>query len=178
MPRSVLTFAALLALGVLAACPKDEYREQPQPAGGGSKRQEKIALKPPVGTPKRPEGMSAIHITHAGELSKQQVVDYFKTHNLPTNYTTTSDFHVESVDLITAKQVTDRLEGVTTGLADDERLAFVTLTGTFTFTGPPKSRPATFTRAYAVFDLKNGNLMMVGTLAENVNTVATSTAKK
>jgi hypothetical protein len=175
MHRSALTLAAVVALGVLAACPKEN---EPEPSRGGGEVQKKIALKAPAGTPKRPEGMSAIHVTHAGEISKQQVVEYFKTHNLPMNYTTTKDFHVDSVDLITAREVTDRLQGVKTGLADDERLAFVTLAGTFTFTGPTKSRPATFRRAYAVFDLKNGNLMMVGTLEGNADNAQTSTTKK
>ena len=172
MHRSALTLAALLALGALAACPKEK------PRTGYGEQQKKIALRAPVGNPKRPEGMGALHITHAGEISKQLVVDYFKTHNLPMNYTTTNDFQVDSVELITAKQVTERLQGVKTGLADDERLAFVTLVGKFTFTGPPKSRPATFRRAYALFDLKNGNLMMVGTLNENAENTGTSTAKQ
>ena len=175
MRRLTLILTALFALSIITACPKDEYREQPRPGGGGGENQKKIALKPPTGNPKRPEGMSALKVTHAGEISKQQVVDYFKTHNLPMNFTTTNDFHVESFDVITAKQVSDRLSGVKTGLADDERLAFVTLAGTFTFTGPPKSRPATFKRAYAVFDINNGNLMMIGTLDRNANGEPTST---
>jgi len=113
-----------------------------------------------------------------GTISKDQVVEYFKTHNLPMNYTATSDFHVESVDMMTAKQVSDRLAGESTGLADDERLAFVTLAGMFTFTGPPKSSAANFKRAYAVFDVKNGNLMMVGTLEPNREGGQTTTAKQ
>lgn len=175
MHRPALTLAAFLALGVLTACPKEKESEQPRTPKG--EQQKKMALRPPAGTPRRPEGMSALHMTHVGEISKQQVADYFKTHNLPMNYTTTNDFHVDSVDLTTAKRVTDRLQGVTTGLADDERLAFATLAGTFIFTGPRQSRPATFKRAYAVFDLKNGNLMMVGTLNENADNTQTSTAK-
>ena len=170
MHRNHCTIAALIAFAALTACPKEGGYP---PTGGG--KQEKIALKPPpVEKAQRPQGMPAINVT-TGEISKQQVTEYFKTHNLPMNFTTPSDFHAESVDLITAKQVSDRLQGEPTGLADDERLAFVTLVGKFTFTGPPKSRPATFTRAYAVFDLKNGNLMMAGTLESSRET--TSTAK-
>ena len=115
MNRPALTLAALVAIGVLTACPKEKEYED-------GEHQKKMALKLPVGTPKRPEGMSALHLTHAGEISKQLVVDYFKTHNLPMNYTTTNDFQVENVDVITAKQVTERLQGVTTGLADDEQV--------------------------------------------------------
>src|SRR5438477_12707447 len=106
MHRSALTLAALLALGALAACPKEK------PRTGYGEQQKKIALRAPVGNPKRPEGMGALYITHAGEISKQLVVDYFKTHNLPMNYTTTNNFEVDSVALITSTHCTARLHGV------------------------------------------------------------------
>jgi len=178
MRHSIWICAAVVALGTLTACPPKENPEQPKSSGGGEKRQEKIALKPPpLEKARRPEGMNALRVSN-GTISKDQVVEYFKTHNLPMNYTATSDFHVESVDMMTAKQVSDRLAGESTGLADDERLAFVTLAGMFTFTGPPKSSAANFKRAYAVFDVKNGNLMMVGTLEPNREGGQTTTAKQ
>ena len=123
-------------------------------------------MKPPAGPAKRPQGSAALTVKAgaAEPFTKDDVAAYFKTHNLPMNSSSTSDFRVDALEFLTSKQVTDRLQGASPGLADNDRVAFATLTGTFIFGGPPKGKIARFSRAYAVFDATSGNLLMAGTL--------------
>jgi hypothetical protein len=127
--------------------------------------QAKVAMQVPKDPPKRPQGSPALTVKPGPEpFSKQDVVTYFKTHNLPMNATNTSDFSVASLEFMTDKELTARLSGVSTGLAETDKIGFVTLTGLFIFTGPPNAKPVRFSSAYAAFDAASGNLMMIGTL--------------
>jgi hypothetical protein len=161
MRRISLTLIVVFGAGLMTCCTR--YHRY---GGDDNGRQEKKALHIPKETPKRPEGMQALTVrgTPNEPFTKQDVIDYFKTHNLPRNATTTADFRVDTLEFLSSGEVTARLQGVATGLPDADRVGLVTLSGTFIFTGPPKSRPATFKRAYAVFDARTGNLLMVGTL--------------
>jgi len=153
----------LVTLAVAMAMTACADNNRPSPADTTTVRgenQKPMALSVPKQTPNKPQGMPALR----APFSREDVVRYFETHNLPKNSTTPRDFRVESVDSMPSRAVTERLQGVATGVSDDERLVFVTLTGTFVFTGPIKSAPATFKRAYAVFDAQSGNLLMVGSL--------------
>jgi hypothetical protein len=130
------------------------------------KPQEKIALKPPTGTPKRPQGLTALTLKAGAEpFTKEDVNAYFKTHKFPKNQGSADQLQVDNLEFITSGEVTTRLQGVSTGLGDSERVAFATLSGPFVFTGP-KTNPVRFQRAYAVFDATTGNLLMVGTLEQ------------
>ena len=113
-----------------------------------------------------PVGATALHVKvgAAEPFSKEDIIDYFKTHNLPTNRTPMSNFTVEKLEFLTNKEVTDRLNGASTGLGENDRIGFATLKGRFVFSGPPGSKPAQFQRTYAAFDARTGNLLMVGTL--------------
>jgi hypothetical protein len=157
MHRPITGLLLLLGIvGFLAGChDRDDHGEQ-----------KKIALPAPAGTPKRPQGMTALTVRAGAEpFTKADVVTYFKSHNLPKNAGALAQVQVDTVEFVTSKDVTQRLQGVSTGLADNDRVAFVTLSGTFIFTGPGADRKAaTFNRAYAVFDAATGNLMMIGTL--------------
>lgn len=165
--RGLFSFVALFGVLALFAtcsrCHTGGYQ------GGEGYGQKKMELKPPPeGAGKRPVGLPALTVRSGPEpFTRQDVVDYFKTHNLPKNATTTTDFAVESLEFITSKEVTARLDGVTTGLADADRVGFVTLRGTFVFTGP-KTSSGRFGRAYAVFDAGSGNLLMIGSLSSEV----------
>ncbi|MGA8221319.1 MAG: hypothetical protein WB780_06650 [Candidatus Acidiferrales bacterium] len=151
----------LLSLGFQVGC-RDKDHDHDH---GG---QEKVALKLPTGTPHTPQGLAALTVKAGPQpFTKTDVTNYFKTHNLPMNSGPLSQIKVDTLEFVTSKEVTTRLQGVSTGLADEDRIGYATLTGTFIFSGPPKSKPATFTRAYAAFDAKNGNLLMVGTLGES-----------
>lgn len=155
MYRTVVSYLLLLSsVGFMAGC---------RDRDGGQKKK---ALHLPAGTPKRPQGMAALVVnTGAAEpFTRQDVITYFQTHNLPRNSGSLSQFQVDTLEFLTSKEATDRLQGVSTGLSDGDRVGFVTLTGTFVFTGPPKAKPATVNRAYAVFDATTGNLLMVGSL--------------
>jgi len=99
-------------------------------------------------------------------FTQQDVVNYFKTHNLPMNMTSTGQFQVEALEFLTNRQVSDRLAGASPGLSPDEKVAFVTLRGSFVFTGPSAGKVARFSRVYAVFDTRTGNLLMIGTLEQ------------
>ena len=129
--------------------------------------QKKIALHIPKDPPKRPQGSVALTAKAGPEpFTKADVTTYFKTHNLPMNSTTTADFTVDTLEFLTNKDVTARLNGASPGLADNDKIGFVTLKGLFVFTGPPSGKPARFTRAYAAFDAATGNLLMIGTLEQ------------
>lgn len=151
--KSVSLLFLIGALGLVAGCHRRHYEEG------------KIALKAPQGTPKRPQGSPALTVKAgaAQPFTQQDVVDYFKTHNLPKNGGDLSQFQVSSLEFLTSKEVSQRLQGEPTGLDDNDRIGFVTLTGQFVFTGPPGSS-ARFNRAYAAFDATTGNLLMIGTL--------------
>jgi hypothetical protein len=147
----------------LAACHYQEPGEQ-----------KKIALKPPPqAQAQRPQGMAAIFVSSKGgqPFTKQDVITYFKSHNLPMNMTPNSQFQVDSLEFLTNEQVSDRLQGASPGVAlPGEKVAFATLSGLFVFTGPPPGKPARFSRAYAVFDATTGNLLMMGTLEQEQRT--------
>ena len=164
MCRSALKFFFALArcmlvsgFALVSACHPEEAGEQ-----------KKMALNLPQGPAKRPQGMSALAVRTAGSqpFTKQDVVNYFKTHNLPMNMGSPAQFQVESLEFLTDKEVSDRLQGASPGLAADEKVAFATLRGSLIFTGPSGGKTARFSRAYAVFDAKTGNLLMIGTLEQ------------
>jgi hypothetical protein len=157
--RNIMSAVLILlgGVGLLGGC--DHGME------GG--KQEKVPLHIPKEPPQRPQGSAALTVKAGPEhFSKEDVANYFKTHNLPMNFTSTSDFTVENLEFMTNKEVTARLNGASPGLADDYKLGFATLRGLFIFTGPPSGKPARFARAYAVFDAANGNLLMIGTLEQ------------
>ena len=92
MRRTILTVLLFLGgLGWLVGC---DYNKR-----------EKIALQIPKEPPKRPQGSTALTVkTGAAEpFTKQDVADYFKTHNLPRNATSTSDFTVDTLEFLTNK---------------------------------------------------------------------------
>lgn len=149
-----LFLTVLLSLGIFGAL-------------AGCDKQEKKPLQIPKAPPNRPQGSVALSVKPGPEpFSKDDVANYFKTHNLPMNATSSSDFTVESLEFLTNKDVTARLNGASPGVNENDRLGFATLRGLFVFTGPPKATPARFRRAYAVFDATNGNLLMIGTLEQ------------
>ena len=131
-----------------------------------ARKQERIALQMPTGTPQRPQGVGALTV-RSGEppFTRDDVVAYVKTHRLPKSVGSPDQVTVDNVEFVTSAEVTRRLDGASTGLAATDRVAFVTLSGTFVFTGP-QTQPATFRRAYMVFDATTGNLLMVGTLED------------
>jgi hypothetical protein len=155
------TISAILILsgifGGLAGCDQEEE----------SGKDKKVALHIPKEPPKRPYGTKALTVKVGPEpFSKEDVANYFKTHNLPMNFTSTSDFALENLEFMTNKEVTTRLNGASPGLADNDRVGLATLIGSFIFTGPSSGKSVVFRRAYAVFNAMNGNLMMIGTLEQ------------
>jgi hypothetical protein len=68
--------------------------------------------------------------------------------------------------ILTGKDVRARTGGTDPGVDDTWPLIFVELHGTFIFTGPIGTIPETYARAYEVFDLKTGNLLIVGGLID------------
>jgi hypothetical protein len=134
---------------------------------GKEDEREKKALNLPTGTPKRPQGAEALTVRPgaAEPFTKADVEAYFKARNIPKNAGSPDQFLVDSLEFITSKEVSQRLQGASTGLDDADRVGFATLSGTFVFTGP-KGRPAIFHRAYGAFDAASGNLLMIGTLAD------------
>src|ERR1700690_2705341 len=154
MKEKCLVVVGLLAIifGAGAGC---------QSCRGGGGRP-KIALKPPSGPGKRPQGLPALSVTPGPQpFTQADVTAYFKTHHLPRNEAPGSTIQVDNLEFIRSGDVTTRLRGVATGLADSDPVAFATLSGTFIFTGP-KQVQARFRSAYAVFDSGTGNLLLIG----------------
>jgi hypothetical protein len=153
--KSVAILLLLSGLGGVAGC----RRRHPD--------DEKIAMKPPQGTPKRPQGSVALTVRPgaAQPFTMQDAVDYFKTHNVPKNGGDVTQFQVSALEFLTSKEVSQRLQGEPTGLDDNDKIGFVTLTGQFVFTGP-SGKSARFNQAYAAFDAATGNLLMIGTLGQ------------
>ena len=127
--------------------------------------QQPVAMTLPQGTPKHPHGIAALTVKPGPQpFTQADVATYFSTHNLPLSGGDASQIHVANLEFITAKQAQDRLQGEPTGLDDNEQVGFVTLTGTFVFSGPRNVKPATFNSAYAIFSASTGSLIMDGTL--------------
>ena len=112
-------------------------------------------------------------------FSQTDVAAYFQTHSLPRNLGPRASVRVDALEFISSADVTTRLKGERTGLADSARIGFATLSGDFNFTGPSGTRPARFSSAYAAFDATTGNLLMIGTLAspDTTNGKGTEVAK-
>jgi hypothetical protein len=130
----------------------------------------KLKLALPAGTPQQPVGVKAITPTSndVPAFTKDDVIKYVKTHNIPFNVAPLSDITDVQVSFITSKEVNARLNRQNTHIPDNYLLCFVTLTGKFIFPGPPtvdgKTSSATYQRAFEVFDAKTGNLLMGGGL--------------
>jgi hypothetical protein len=101
-------------------------------------RTHSLKHKPPAGLP--PSQWKSARTTNAIEQLHDEFNRRIKSH-----------FHMESLEFLTSKQVSERLQGISTALEDNDRVGFVTLTGTFVFSAPKNSNPATFESAYAVF---------------------------
>jgi hypothetical protein len=133
----------------------------------GGSREPKNATKMtlPTGTPQRPQGMRALSPRPGPEpFTKDDVTQYVRTHRLARTTGEQSQLQVESVEVLTARAVRIRLQNASTGLPDDTRVAFAVIRGPIYFTGPAGSKPVAFDRAYALFDVASGNLLMSGTL--------------
>jgi hypothetical protein len=127
-----------------------------------------VELKMPEGTPKRPQGIQGLAVKAGPQpFTKDDVTQFIQTHRLAKSVGDISKLQVESLEIITAREVTTRLQGVSTGLPDDYRVAFVTIRGPAYFTGPRNSRPVAFDTVYALFDATTGNLLMSGTLTKS-----------
>lgn len=156
---AILLLVAMLS-GALVGCHHEEG------SGQDNDPHKKRALNPPKEPGKRPQGIPALTVKQgaAQPFTKQDVIAYFKTHNLALSSGPMNQIKVDSLEFITSAEVTKRLQGASTGLKDEEPIGFVTLTGIFVFSEPPKAKPVIFTRAYAAFDGVSGNLLMDGSL--------------
>ena len=138
--------------------------------GCGSPNQGKSGQIPlPTAAP-RPVGAPAVTPTLTGvpAFSKQDVIKYVNTHNIPFNIAALSSHSVGQVSFITSKQVNDFLHRQNTHIPDNYLLCFVTFYGAFIFSGPPvpkgKAATITYQSAFEVFDATTGNLLMGGGL--------------
>lgn len=139
---------------------------------GGCKRTHRpenaVEMKMPEGTPKRPQGIQGLAVKAGAEpFTRDEVTQFVQTHRLAKSIGDISKLRVESLEFITAREVTIRLQGVSTGLPDDHRVAFATIRGPIYFTGPRNVKPVAFDTAYALFDAATGNLLMSGTLTKS-----------
>jgi hypothetical protein len=110
-----------------------------------------------------PTGRSAIKPTLSGvpSFSLNDARTYAESGRIPIGVA--RNVHATDAKFLTSAEVSQRLDGATTGLADDAPLCFVEMQGDFTFAGPSGATPH-FTRAFEVFDAKSGNLLLSGGL--------------
>ncbi len=157
MNKKILALTVLTFFSGVAGC---ERAHRPEGA---------VEMKMPQGTPKRPQGVQGLTVKAGPEpFTKDEVTSFLQTHRLARSIGDISQLKVESVEFTTAKEVTSRLRGASTGLPEDYRVAFVTIRGPIYFTTPlSKKRPVAFDTAYAMFDATSGNLLMSGTLAKS-----------
>ena len=155
------------ASGLLQGCHQQPVQPSPEAPKG-------IAFQLPTNKPLRPQGLPAIAATKgaASPFLKSDMVNYFATHSLPRFFGKPGQVHVVSLEFLTSKQVSDRLQGESTGLPDGDPVGFATLSGTFGVSGPSPAKHVTYSSAYAAFDGGTGNLLMAGTLGKG--TVASS----
>jgi hypothetical protein len=124
-----------------------------------------VEMKLPTGTPQQPKGIAALSVTPGPTpFTTNEVTQYIQSHRLGKSIGDPSQLQVESLEFITASEVTVRLQGASTGLPATHRVAFAVIRGPLYFTGPPSSKPVQFERAYTLFDAGTGNLLMSGTL--------------
>jgi hypothetical protein len=156
MSRMIIVFLGLLAsCAVLTSCGRSE--RHPPPGA--------IRMEMPKGTPHRPQGMEALTVKPGPEpFSRDDVTQFVRTHRLARSVGDLSQLNVEGLEFITAGAAAARLQGASTGLPDDQRVAFAIIRGPLYFTAPLAKKPIAFDSAYALFDAKTGNLLMSGTL--------------
>ncbi len=125
-----------------------------------------IAMKLPTKTAQRPQGMKALNVKPGPEpFTQNDVAQFVQTHRLARSVGDLSKLHVDSLEFITAREASIRLQGASTGLPDNERVGFAIIRGPQYFTGPmTTTKPVAFQSSYALFDAETGNLLMSGTL--------------
>jgi hypothetical protein len=154
--QKIVVLVVVAALSGLAGCER------------GHRPENAVEMKMPRGTPKRPQGIQGLTVKAGPEpFTKEDVAQFVQTHRLAKSVGDISQLHVDTLEFITARAVTERLEGVSTGLPDNQRVAFATIRGPIYFTGPPPSKPVAFDTAYALFDAATGNLLMSGALTKS-----------
>jgi hypothetical protein len=124
----------------------------------------------PIGVPHLPVGMVAIPVAPGASppFNAANVQSYIGAHNLPLNLGPKTVLHVAKLEFLQNSEVTQRLGGASTGLPDSALIGFATISGGLTFTGPMEAaRLPTFSLGYAAIDATNGNLLMVGSLADS-----------
>jgi hypothetical protein len=113
----------------------------------------------------RPTGSPAIKSDTAvvPGYTLEDVKRFVGTHPIRTNDGQPRAFTISRAEFMNSKQVSDVLNGASTGFADDYMLCYVELAGIFIFSGP-RGATRTYKRGFEVFDAQTGNLLMVGGL--------------
>jgi hypothetical protein len=174
----VLAWSIFGVLAYTATATSDEGNDRCQMSNDrGDKNEDckQINIPNPPSLPgHRPQGMHALTVNEARPepFTKQDVINYFRTHNLPKNSSSPTQFQVETLEFLTNKEVSQRLGRASPAQATNEKVGFATLSGTFFFTGPPGAYVVRYSRAYAVFDSRTGNLVMFGTLDQGQRVVS------
>jgi hypothetical protein len=112
------------------------------------------SLPPPPGAP-------AIRVTPSTTPTCQQVRGFYTTHHVWRNVSQEGG-KVASIEFLKAADAEMRLHA-STGLPASAVVIFVTLNGTFVFSGPAKATK-TYPYAFELFDAATGNLVLTGGL--------------
>jgi len=110
------------------------------------------SLPPPPGAP-------AIRVTPSTTPTCQQIGGFYTTHHVWRNVSQERG-KVARIEFLKAADAETRLHA-STGLPGAAGVVFVTLNGTFVFSGPSKVTK-TYPYAFEVFDATTGNLLLAG----------------
>jgi hypothetical protein len=113
--------------------------------------------------PTMPSGSAAIvpRTTATPAFTLDDAKEYVASHHLPMAFAGDKKPEVIKAEFLTSKQVSDRLNGLTTGFPDNYAVCYVELQGPVTFSGPQGSR-VTYNRGVLIFDAHTGNLVIGG----------------
>ncbi|MBA3824390.1 MAG: hypothetical protein H0X24_10915 [Ktedonobacterales bacterium] len=114
-------------------------------------------------------GIPGITPAGSGPLSPDAITQFVNTHPFPD---TPADHkpHVTLVKIMPGSDISALLGGEPTYAPDGAPLAFVQVTGDFSFPGSSADGQVPFQTAFEVFDATNGNLLMYGGLHQPVTT--------
>lgn len=120
----------------------------------------------PMNLPHAQQGIPAIAprpelaSSTGARFTAADVIQWVSTHQLNNQVAGSPAAAVDSVEFMTAQQVSARLHNESTGVADDVLLCFVQVHGTFQTFPPPGIPGMIYHTGYLVFDAQTGNLLM------------------
>jgi hypothetical protein len=155
IPICLVQIAGLVL--AVSGCAAQEMR------GGPPERPPPIRNLPQNLPPSIPTGSPAIAPRTAGTpaFTVDDAKAYVATHHIPMGIGREGKPEIIRAEFLSSREVSNRLNGATTGFPDNYPLCYVELQGPFTFSGPQGAK-VTYNRGVLIFDAHTGNLVIGG----------------